>query len=107
MVENGRTVVAEVDGAFTVKRLLREADGRVHLQPATSDCLPLVLAAERVRIVGPVVGIFRRQGFRTPARRAIRPPTGEGRTFDLALHGIAEVLRAAEARGISLAIPEG
>src|SRR5437899_422903 len=60
----GQTVVAEVDGGVTVKRLCREKDGQIRLQPANPDMLPLVVAAERVRIVGVVVGVFRRQGCR-------------------------------------------
>src|SRR6266852_5067931 len=64
--EVGQTVVAEVDGGVTVKRLCREKDGRLRLQPANPDMLPLVVAPQRVRIVGVVVGVFRRQGFRAP-----------------------------------------
>ena len=45
--EVGQTVVAEVDGGVTVKRLCRETDGRLRLQPANPDMLPLVVAPAR------------------------------------------------------------
>ncbi|HJQ83335.1 MAG TPA: S24 family peptidase, partial [Candidatus Binatia bacterium] len=48
LAKSGQTVVAEVDGAVTVKRLFRERDGRLRLQPANPDMLALVVAAERV-----------------------------------------------------------
>jgi SOS regulatory protein LexA len=99
----GQTIVAEVDGGVTVKRLFRERDGRVRLQPANAEMLPLVLAAERVRVVGIVVGVFRRQGFRQaaaprtrPARRAV-----DGRTLDLTLRVIDQSLGEAERRAAS------
>jgi len=104
--EVGQTVVAEVDGGVTVKRLCRERDGRLRLQPANPEVLPLVVVAERVRIVGIVVGVFRRQGFRTPVRARSRPAPpvgGDGRTLDLTLRvveqraGQAEALAAARA----------
>src|SRR4029077_11615679 len=60
--ESGQTVVAEVDGGVTVKRLFREKTGRLRLQPANPEMLPLVVPAERVRIVGAVIGVFRRRG---------------------------------------------
>src|SRR5438093_3719596 len=96
--EVGQTVVAEVNGGVTVKRLCREKDGQIRLQPANPDMLPLVVAAERVRIVGVVVGVFRRQGFRTsaPARPRPAPGIGDGRTLDLTLRVIEQ--RVGEAR---------
>src|SRR2546428_13125510 len=72
----GQTVVAEVDGGVTVKRLCREKDGQIRLQPANPDMLPLVVAAERVRIVRLACGGFRRQGFRTSAPARPRPAPG-------------------------------
>ena len=98
--EVGQTVVAEVDGGVTVKRLAREKDGRLRLQPANPDMLPLVVAPERVRIVGVVVGVFRRQGFRAPAPAGPRPapaPGGDGRTLDLTLRVIEQRVAEAEA----------
>jgi hypothetical protein len=102
--QSGQTVVAEVDGGVTVKRLHVEPDGTLRLQPANPEMLPLVVAAERVRIIGTVVGVFRRQGFqgRPPVRRAPRverPATGPDsqQTLDLTLEAIARNLREAEA----------
>jgi hypothetical protein len=99
--ESGQTVVAEVDGGVTVKRLHVESDGSLRLQPANPEMLPLVVPAERVRIIGTVVGIFRRQGFqgRAPVRRAApvgRPVADAQQTLDLTLEAIARSLREAE-----------
>jgi hypothetical protein len=96
--DNGQTVVAEVDGAVTVKRVFRERGGRLRLQPANAEMLPLVVAAERVRIVGAVVGVFRRQGFRPRRPRPRpRPAAGDGRTYDLTLHVLEQRLQDADA----------
>src|SRR5712691_1684702 len=51
-VRDGQTVVAEIDGQATVKRLYRERDGSIRLQPANDRLLPLVVRAERVRVRG-------------------------------------------------------
>jgi repressor LexA len=76
--ENGQTVVAEIDGAVTVKVFHREADGQIRLQPANRELLPLRVPAESVRLVGVVVGVLRKLGFRRPnlhpAAVANRPP---------------------------------
>jgi repressor LexA len=95
--EVGQTVVAEVDGGVTVKRLCREKDGRLRLQPANPEMLPLVVAAERVRIVGVVVGVFRRQGFRATPTPRPRPAPGDARTLDLTLRVIEQRVSEAEA----------
>jgi hypothetical protein len=96
---DGQTVVAEVDGQLTVKRVFREADGRLRLKPANPEMLPLTVAAARVRIVGIVVGVFRRQGF-AMVRRAVarRPPRAESHepTLDLTLRVIDQTVREAE-----------
>lgn len=60
--DNGQTVVAEVDGAVTVKKFFREPGGRIRLQPANVNLLPLEVPGETVRIVGLVVGILRKCG---------------------------------------------
>jgi len=99
-VENGQTVVADVDGAVTVKRLFREPGGRIRLQPANDEMLPLVVPASRVRIVGGVVGVFRRQGPR-PRPRATPLTRGDGRTLDLTLRVIEHSLGDAEALAAS------
>jgi repressor LexA len=75
--ENGQTVVAEIDGAVTVKKYFREASGAVRLQPANPEMLPLIVRGD-VRIIGIVVGIMRKFGpprvdapaLGTPNRRA-------------------------------------
>ena len=96
----GQTVLAEVQGKMTVKRLFFEAGGRLRLEPANRELLPLVTAAERVRIVGAVVGIVRRQGFRTRARRAARTrERADAWTLDLALRAIGEPSQGRGDRG--------
>lgn len=72
-VENGQTVVAEIDGAVTVKLFHRQADGSVRLQPANPDMLPLVVRAgdvSGIRTIGVVVGVLRKFGF-APKRTAV------------------------------------
>jgi hypothetical protein len=77
--ENGRTVVAEIDGHVTVKKLFRAASGQVRLQPANPEMLPLIVSGEQVRIRGVVVGVLRKYGFKSEPRAARpprRPPAG-------------------------------
>ena len=98
--DTGQTVVAEVDGGVTVKRLFKEKDGRLRLQPANPEMLPLVVAAERVRIVGAVVGVLRRPRVRADTARGPRPKVvapGDGRTLDLTLRVIEQSVSEAEA----------
>jgi repressor LexA len=53
--------VALIDGeAATVKKLYREGDGRIRLQPANAAMAPMYFAAEDVRIQGIVVGVIRK-----------------------------------------------
>ncbi len=94
--ESGQTVVAEVDGAVTVKRLFREKTGRLRLQPANPEMLPLVVSAERVRIVGTVVAVFRRRGFPPRRARSARPAPRDRGTLDLTLRIIDQRLQEAE-----------
>jgi len=61
--DNGQTVVAEIDGAVTVKKFYREPDGAIRLQPANPDMLPLIVRGKQVRIIGVVTGILRKFGF--------------------------------------------
>src|ERR1051325_11359208 len=82
-VDSGQTVVAEVDGGMTVKRLVREKGGRVRLQPANPAMLALVVPADHVRVIGAVVGVFRRRGFRPPRARRTPGLTRDPRTLDL------------------------
>ncbi len=57
-VRNGDLVVALVDNtATTLKRLFREKDGKIRLQPANDNYLPQFYAADRVVVQGTVVGV--------------------------------------------------
>ena len=98
--DDGRTVVAEIDGQVTVKKLFRAPGGQVRLQPANPEMLPLIIGGDQVRVRGLVVGVLRKFGFRpAPAapRRAPRPaaaprparrPPQDGETLDLSLNAI-------------------
>ena len=57
---DGEIVVALIDGSeATLKRLRRNRDGSITLQPANAALAPLRYSAARVRIQGVVVGQFR------------------------------------------------
>jgi len=59
--EDGQMVVALVGGeAATVKKLYREPDGRVRLQPANPTMDPIFVEAQDLRIQGIVVGVIRK-----------------------------------------------
>jgi repressor LexA len=59
--EDGEMVVALVRGdSATVKKLYREAQGRIRLQPANPTMKPIVLDADDVQIQGVVVGVIRK-----------------------------------------------
>lgn len=72
--DNGRTVVAEIDGHVTVKKLFRSPGGQVRLQPANPEMLPLIVSGDQVRIRGVIVGVLRKYGFQANARRQPTPP---------------------------------
>lgn len=72
--DDGRTVVAEIDGHVTVKKLFRAPGGQVRLQPANSEMLPLVIGGDQVRIRGVVVGVLRKYGFTPPPAAPRRRP---------------------------------
>ncbi len=58
---DGEMVIALVDGEnVTLKKLYREAGGMVRLQPANAAVEPIVVAADRVKIQGVVIGVLRR-----------------------------------------------
>ena len=82
--ENGQTVVAEVDGAVTVKVFHREADGQIRLQPANRELLPLRVAAASVRVIGVVVGVLRKLGFKRPQAREAAAPAATAPPKDVA-----------------------
>ncbi len=89
--DNGQTVVAEIDGAVTVKKYYREADGQVRLQPANPEMLPLRISGEHVRIIGVVAGVVRKFGFEkqrtsAPARPAGRRNAEEDASLELAVN---------------------
>jgi len=59
--ENGETVIALIDGtSATVKRLYRERDGRIRLQPRNESMSPIYVHENDVAIQGVVVGVMRR-----------------------------------------------
>lgn len=68
VAENGEIVVALLDGEATVKRLAVNG-GQVELRPANPRYRPILIGGEHdFRIVGRVVGIWRR-----PAKKRVRP----------------------------------
>ena len=56
--DNGQTVVAQIEGEVTIKKFYQR-DGRVELRPANEELHPLVVPAEKVEIIGVVVGLVR------------------------------------------------
>jgi repressor LexA len=56
--DNGQTVVAQIEGEVTIKKFYQR-DGRVELRPANEELQPLVVPAEKVEIIGVVVGLVR------------------------------------------------
>jgi repressor LexA len=59
-VRDGEVVVALVDGTAATLKRLRRAGGSVSLCPANAEMAPIVLAPERVRIQGVLVGQMRK-----------------------------------------------
>jgi repressor LexA len=59
--DNGEMVIALLNGAgATVKKLYRERDGRIRLQPANETMAPMYVHERDVAIQGIVVGVLRR-----------------------------------------------
>lgn len=59
--DNGETVIALIDNsAATVKKIFRERDGRIRLQPANETMTPIYVHEDDVTIQGVVVGVLRR-----------------------------------------------
>ncbi len=57
---DGETVVAVVDDEVTLKRLYREAAGKIRLQPANGTMEPRVLPEQAIGIRGVLRGVIRR-----------------------------------------------
>lgn len=58
---DGQMVVALVGGdSATVKKMYREPDGRIRLQPANPGMAPILEDASNVKIQGVVVGVIRK-----------------------------------------------
>ncbi|TVR51460.1 MAG: transcriptional repressor LexA [Gemmatimonadales bacterium] len=59
--DDGEMVVALIGGeAATVKKLYRERDGRIRLQPANEALKPMYFHPDEVTVQGVVVGVIRR-----------------------------------------------
>ncbi|MBL8983500.1 MAG: transcriptional repressor LexA [Gemmatimonadetes bacterium] len=59
--DNGEMVIALIQGtSATVKRMYRERDGRVRLQPANDTMAPIYVHENDIAIQGVVVGVIRR-----------------------------------------------
>ena len=60
-VRDGEIVVALVDGMeTTLKRLYREPNGQVRLQPANSTMEPIFVAAASLQVQGKLVAVLRK-----------------------------------------------
>lgn len=58
---DGDMVIALIGGeSATMKKLYREEDGRLRLQPANASLAPMYFPADRVQVQGIVVGVMRR-----------------------------------------------
>jgi len=55
---NGQTVVAQIEGEATIKKFYQR-DSKVELHPANEKLKPFVVSAEKVEIIGVVVGLVR------------------------------------------------
>jgi repressor LexA len=59
--DNGEMVIAMLHGnSATVKRMYRERDGRIRLQPANETMAPMYVHENDIAIQGVVVGVLRR-----------------------------------------------
>jgi len=59
--DNGEMVIAMLHGSSaTVKKLYRERDGRIRLQPANEAMTPMYVHEDDITIQGVVVGVLRR-----------------------------------------------
>jgi repressor LexA len=61
IARDGEMVIALLEGEnVTLKKLYREGDGRVRLQPANSRMKPILLQAGDLRVQGVVIGVLRK-----------------------------------------------
>ena len=59
--DNGEMVIALLDGeSVTLKKLYREGEGQVRLQPANAKLKPLFVDQDRLDIQGVVIGVLRK-----------------------------------------------
>ena len=59
--DNGEMVIALIDNSSaTVKKMYREKDGRIRLQPANETMAPIYVHENDISIQGIVVGVLRR-----------------------------------------------
>lgn len=59
--ENGEMVIALIDEQeTTLKKIYREKNGVIRLQPANPEMKPLMVAADRMKVQGIVIGILRK-----------------------------------------------
>ena len=69
-VRDGEIVVALVDGMeTTLKRLYREPDGRIRLQPANVEMAPIYVEPERIEVQGRVLAVLRKFRGQAAAQR--------------------------------------
>ncbi len=58
---DGEMVIALLDGeSVTLKKLYREGNGRVRLQPANAALQPIYVDQDRLRVQGVVIGVLRK-----------------------------------------------
>lgn len=70
-VRDGEIVVALVEGMeTTLKRLYREPDGRIRLQPANAEMAPIFVEPERLEIQGRVLAVLRKFRGQAAGHRA-------------------------------------
>jgi len=58
--DDGEVVVALLGGEVTLKRLYRERDGKLRLQPSNAAIPPMIVSADQVTVQGVVVGLLRK-----------------------------------------------
>jgi repressor LexA len=59
--DDGEMVIALLDGEnVTLKKLYREGEGKVRLQPANARLQPMIVDQDRLRIQGVVIGVLRK-----------------------------------------------